>query len=241
MPYPARRRLLDTGGTYADKVLATGPIAYWPQWEASGAVAQCLIKAAQNGTYTGVDLGYPGIGDGNTSPYYDGANDYTNAFTATLAGAFNGQEGSILFWAKVANVGVWTDGTRRDMLFTQVNASNIIIIRRLVANNAIDWNYIAGGVTENIALGALTTTDWMHIGMTWSLSAGANGEVKAYYNGAQSGATQVTLGAWAGAIINATIGATNVVPSNVWNGYLAHCAVWNRALAPAEIAALAVV
>ena len=51
-----RRALLGGSGGYNEKVLRTGPIAYWPQDETSGTVARCLVNPAQNGTYTGVTL-----------------------------------------------------------------------------------------------------------------------------------------------------------------------------------------
>ena len=42
--------------------------------------------AAHNGTYTGVTLGQPGIGDGLTCPLFDGANDYAIANHADFEG-----------------------------------------------------------------------------------------------------------------------------------------------------------
>jgi len=76
--------------------------------------------------------------------------------------------------------------------------------------------------------------------MTWSKSAD---QMKAYYAGGQTGATQTVLGNWTEALsaTRSNIGARSTTPDQIWNGYLAHCAIWNRALAPAEIAALAVV
>jgi len=223
-------------------VLATNPIAYWVLGEKSGTVAYDLVSGravgAQNGAHTGVTLGADGIGDGRTSPLYDGANDYTNVFSATPAGALNGQEESVALWARVSGAGVWTDSTRRDMFFTQVDGNNYVILRRNTGNNQLGWLYNANGTGKSVALGGLTTTDWMQIGITFSRSAGVNGEMIAYYNGAQTGATQTALGNWAGAIVNCTIGATNTVPANVWSGYIAHAAVWNRALSAAEIAIL---
>ncbi|GAI14148.1 unnamed protein product, partial [marine sediment metagenome] len=77
---------------YDDKVLGMDPIAYWPLSETSGLVANCLVNPAQNGVYTGVTLGQPGIGDGNTAPYFDGTNDYVDVLTAAFIAAYNGSE-----------------------------------------------------------------------------------------------------------------------------------------------------
>jgi len=224
---------------YHQHVLAMNPIAYWVLGEKSGTVAYDLVSGraagAQNGAHTNVTLWQNGIGDGRTCPLYNGATSYTNAFSATLAGVVNGQEGSVVLWAKVANVGVWTDSTRRDMFFTQADANNFLILRRNVGNNELGWVYNANGTTKSVALGGQTTTDWMHVGVTFSRSAGANGQMIAYYNGAQTGATQTALGTWAGAIVSCLVGATTVAPGNVWSGYIAHCAVWNRPILASEI------
>ena len=50
---------------YSEKVLALSPIAYWPLWEAAGAVAEDISGNGFDGAYTGVTLGQTGIGDGN--------------------------------------------------------------------------------------------------------------------------------------------------------------------------------
>lgn len=229
-------------GTYTDKVLGYGPIAYWIQGEAAGVTAIDQVNSpAQDGAYTGVTLGQPGIGDGNTCPLYDGANDYTDAFTATLAGVFDGGEGTVALWARMANAGVWTDGTRRDFYELFVDGPNFVIVRKSTVNGQIDWLYNAGGTLEIVSLGGQTTIDWFPLAITWSASAGVNGEMRAYINGTQTGATQINLGVWAGVPGRVVIGASDLAPNNPWSGYLAHCAMWDRALTADEIAGLAVV
>jgi hypothetical protein len=60
-------------------------------------------------------------------------------------------------------------------------------------------------------------------------------------NGVQSGSTATGLGDWAGSLSanNTLIGAQNKSPSVVWNGWIAHAALWAAALSDAEIAYLA--
>ena len=103
---------------YYQKVLSYDPIAYWMMDEKQGAVSYDMVTArntgARNGAYTGVTLGQPGIGDGNTSPLFDGANDFTNIYSASFNAAFNGAEGTLGIWMRVFNVAVWTDGTGTD-------------------------------------------------------------------------------------------------------------------------------
>ena len=59
------------GYTYSDKILGYGPFAYFTLSDKVGLVARDLTVNANHGTYFGVTLGQPGIGDGRTSPYFD--------------------------------------------------------------------------------------------------------------------------------------------------------------------------
>ena len=231
-----------TAAHYAGRVLGAGPIAYWPRWEPAGATAVNLVAATMNGTNTAVTLAQPGIGDGATSASYDGATSYTDVYSAALAAAFNGAEGTIALWAKVSGAGVWTDGITRMAFYIAVAANNRVTVGKSAVNNTLFWTYTAGGV--NLApTAACTLTTWMHLAVTWSASAGLDGEMCGYLNGAAAFATQTTLGVWAGALDNTltAIGAQSTVPALVFSGTLAHCAVWDHALTPAEIAALATV
>lgn len=234
-----RRALLGLGGQiYIEKVLSYGPIAYWPLNETSGVTAACQVNAAQNGTYTGVTLGQAGIGDGQTCPLFDGANDYADIQSATLASVFNGGEGSIVIWVKVSGAGVWTDGTTRFIMRIQPDPDNRVQMFRNAANNTLAWLYRSGGTITQVKNAGYSAVNWFHLALTWAAVAD---EVKAYYNGTQAGATVNGLGVWAGVPSLSVIGAATIPPINVWDGYLAHAAVWNRALTPAEIADLAVV
>jgi hypothetical protein len=226
---------------YYRRVLRTRPIAYWRQDESSGATARDCANGF-NGSYTGVDLGHAGIGDGRSAPWYDGSGDYTSLWSAGLAAALNPAEGSLMCWGRVNSAAVWTDGTARYLIHFWADANNQIYIARASTNNVLLWQYDAGGVPQAIpstAFGGLA--DWLCAALTWSKSAGVNGEVKAYMQGAQVGATQTGLGNWVGTIATAQtlIGARTNGPANVWHGWLAHAALWDRALSPAEMAALA--
>lgn len=225
--------------TYANRVAATNPIAYWVQGEAAGLTAvDQILSPQQDGTYTGVTLGQPGIGDGNTCPLYDGANDYTDIHTATFQGRFNGAEGSMMVWARMSGAGVWVDGLNHYAMHLYADAANYVRIVKDAANNRLRWYYGAGGVAESVTLNGVNTLDWMQLGITWSASAD---EVRAFYNGVQTGLTQTVLGVWAGNLVAGytLVGAYRVLPLTfVWNGYLAHAAVWDTAIAPAEFADL---
>lgn len=226
---------------YGAKVAAMGPIAYWPMDESSGAVAFDRSGNSRNGAYTGVALGATGIGDGRTSASFDGTTSYNNVFGASLAAAFNNQEGTAIVWIKASASGIWTDGVNRRFLRFAVDANNQVVFNKSSSNNNTDILYVAGSVTKGVTVSTFGgSTAWNCIGITWSKSAD---QVKAYGNGVQVSATTTGLGVWAGSIAATTtlIGAFVTTPTNVWSGSLAHCAIWNRALSAAEMLAAATV
>lgn len=222
---------------YHQYILSLDPIAYWIQDEKQGAVAHDMVTArdagAQNGAYTGVTLGQPGIGDGRTSPYYDGLNDYTDVFTAALAAAFNASAGTMHFWARVAGAGVWTDGIGRWLIRFSVNNNNRVEVLRTAGNNQLRFRYEANTVDNTLlTVGLGGIIDWFSAAITWDTVAD---EVRCYTQGIQFGATLNGLGGWLGAINLGLIGALTAVPTFIWLGYLAHVALYGRALTPAQI------
>jgi hypothetical protein len=224
---------------YADRVLATrraNLIGYWPLWEPSGVVATDISGNGRNGAHTGVTLGQPGIGDGRTCPLYDSTTDYTNIYSAGLAGAFNSAEGTIAIWAKIP-AGVWVDGQTRVLMGLRVDANNLVLITRTSVNNQLLMRYTAGGTISGNTV-SFSSLSWFHAAITWSKSAD---QMIRYINGAQTGTISNGLGVWAGALSSTqcNIGALNTTTAQVLNGYLAHAALWTAALTPAEIAALA--
>jgi hypothetical protein len=96
---------------------------------------------------------------------------------------------------------------------------------------------VAGGTVKTIGL-VESTTDWFHIAVTWDTAAD---EVKAYFQGSQTGSTLTGLGNWLGSLSEneTNVGALMEVPSYCWKGWLAHPAAWTKALTPAQIASLA--
>ena len=227
---------------YANKVAAIEAgdlIAYWPMWEAAGAVADNYEgTAVRDGAYTGVTLGQPGIGDGNTCPFFDGANDMLDVYTTSFRDAFSGAAGTVAIWVQ-ASVAEWGDGTDRRIFNFYVDGNNRVYMQRVEPNEVV-ITYEAGNVIETAIVTGFTTASFYHLAVTWDKAAE---EVKLYKNGLQFGATMGTLGVWAGVLIitNTVIGAYNNTPGSIWNGKLAHCPVWTKALSPAQILSLATV
>jgi hypothetical protein len=226
---------------YTSKIKALSPIAYWPMAEASGSVAQDESGNGRNGAYTGVTLGNTGIGDGRTAPSFDGATSFNNVFSASLAAAFNNQEGTIIVWFKVSAAGVWSDGVNRRILRFAADANNQVYINKSSSVNTLDIIYQANSTAKGVSSSGLgASVAFNQIAITWSKSAD---QVKCYLNGVQTGATATGLGVWSGALAATTtlIGAFVTTPSNVINGFLAHAAVWTTPLSAAQILSLATV
>jgi hypothetical protein len=219
--------------TYSDQVLSLSPLAYWPLNEATGTAAVDLV-GAHNGVYSGVDLAQ--VQTPFVAPLFGGADDFCNVYSAWLNTNFNGSEGTMALWAKVYDAAVWTDATNRTIMKFAAGG-NEVYLRRSTTNNQLQWIYVAGGVTDPVTSTSFGgQTGWIHLAFTWSKS----GEVvTAYGNGAVVN-TSATLGVWSGALTNTVcvIGAASTTPTNVWNGWLAHAAVWNRPLSASEVASL---
>lgn len=242
-----RRKFMATMGSaqaYGDKVLGietANLIAYWPMWETSGGVADNYEgTAARDGAYTGVTLGQ------NQSPFtcplFDGANDYNDVYTVSFRDAFNGATGTVALWLKVSGSGVWTDSSRRYGFRILADADNYVQFSKDNSpDDTIEWVYRAGALSELFPKNGMTTTDWFHIALTWD-KPGTNKAI-AYYNGAVEGSEHTIDGVWAGTPIaaNTIIGAGANTPSNVWDGWLAHAAVWTTALSAGDILSLATV
>ena len=210
-------------------------ISYLPLRETSGAVAYDLSGNGYNGASVNVTLGGAGIGDGWPSYGFDGASAYVNWYSAALAAAFNGAEGTLLAWGRMP-AAAWIDGLNHWLVGLWVDANNRIDLRKATTDNTLQATYIAGGTIKlvtSVALGGLLTSFCM--GMTWKTASDA---FAFYLSGVQSGATRTGLGVWAGtlAATGTVIGAQTTTPTTPWLGNGAHVALWSKALTPAQVA-----
>lgn len=212
-------------------------IGYWPLNEASGSVAADLSGNGRNGAYAAVTLGRPGIGDGFTAASFDGSTSFCNIYSAGLAGAFNGAEGTVLVWAKVANAGVWTDATyRRFVRISGANLRDVLIAKLSAANNIIEFRHKTD--TDIWTQVTTSSTDWMCLAFSWSV---AGGFANAYYNGALQASSGGAIGTWGANALDTTgccVGAANTGGAQGFSGLEAHAVLCNRALTTAEIATL---
>lgn len=227
--------------SYSGKVLSYSPIAYWPLNEATGTNANCLVNSAQDGTYTGVTLGQTGIGDGNTCPLFDGTNDYVDIYSAALNTAFSGTAGTMVIWAKVFNAAVWADtNSRMAVSLSDIGNENRVKLRKSTTNNRLDAIYNQGGAGDvTVSRDPGPSTSWLHMAMTWNVAATA---LTFYVTGLAS-ATDTIAAGWVQLFDSdkCAIGSHDTTPSQCWYGWLAHCAIWDSVLTPAQIADIATV
>lgn len=111
-------------GTYADKILALNPIAYWKLDETSGTTAYDSSGNHYDGTYYGVTLDQidgPGSTMGRAG-LWDGINDYVNVFSAPLASAIDTDHYTVVLWFRAASADMW--GTGYHLLFDMVRSAN---------------------------------------------------------------------------------------------------------------------
>lgn len=221
---------------YHQRLLALNPIACWLLDEREGTIAWDRSRNGRHGAHANVTLWGAGVGDQRPACSYDGMLAYTDVYSAGLAGAFDGQEGSLLIWAQVPDDGAWTDGTEHRIITLTVDQANYLYLTKSAVNRQLVWEYSAGGVAQQVLRAANDSLAFMSLGLTWSRSQDT---VRAFYNGQQEGADQNGLGVWAGALlpVGCVIGADLIAPWTwvLWTGYLARAVLYDRAFSVAEM------
>ena len=208
--------------------------ALWMLDEASGSAAVDSVNGL-DGIYSNCALANAATPWGGVAPLFDGTSSFVNIYSAALNAAFDGDEHSLMIWAKVANVGVWTDGILRYRMRFAAPGVNFSFMSKPSTFNLLESRRAGGGVVEIVEEVGVATIDWFCAGQTVSKSAGTSGEFKAYRNGSQVGATQTSLGDYVGNLSIAVIGGTSI-PSLIWNGWLAGAMVTSSILTPAQMA-----
>ena len=213
-------------------------IGYWPMNESAGGVAIDHSPESNDGAYTGVTLGQPGIGDGLTCPLFDGTNDFNDIYSVGLNADFDGDEGTAMFWFRVFNVGVWTDLTARWTMTLRSDGDNYIYMYKSSTNNNYIFAREANNVLTATTIVGQTSIAWRHYAYTWSESAD---EGISYIDGAVVGGLQVGLDNWEPvplAATNTVVGSVNNLGGDSTYGWIAHDALYTAPLPPTAIAYL---
>jgi len=225
--------------TYTQRMLqlfgASTIVGLWTLGEASGTTCYDSSGHGLHGTYTGVQLAQPGV-DRFTAAKYDGLTSYANIYSAGLASAFNGAEGTLACSLKISSAALWGDSSVRRIVMLRVDTNNRVTLLKNGASG-IGALRVAGSVNSAVTV-AETRSTWLHVAMTWSKSADY---VRLFVNGALSGTPAIGLGTFSGALASTTccIGAGDTTPANVWSGSLQYAMLLNRAATAAEITQMA--
>lgn len=224
------------GQAYIDKILGIQSgnlIAYWPLREAAGVVAENIEgTVARNGTYArdvSVMGTQDGIGDGNTAPTFDGANDVVDIYSASLAAAWDQSESSVMIWLKPDT---WAGGVVKKFFRLFVDANNTMKAEHTGASNNIETKIENGAVNEFQIWAAGPSTDWQTLIMT---NSQANDRAIVYGNGINV-AQNAGLGVWAGplSVVRTLIGADTQAAGQSFLGSLSHMVMWVGELTPDE-------
>lgn len=226
------------GLTYQQRILALSPWAYWPLDDAAGSTsAREVVNGWAFTTLGGVTFGTAGISAGATAATLAGSGvGFQFPFgTAAFANNFPKTEGALLWWMKVATA-VWESGATAGVWTFQPESANTIYIEKKSANNQFQFHR-RGNSTSVSQIVAESRTTWLCSVQTWSVAAN---ELRGYFNGTQVTLTHDNVYAWPAIALtaNSYLGS-GYNGTNRLAGQLAHAAIFNRALTPAEILALA--
>ena len=217
------------------RLFGSSLVAYWPLWETSGAVVNDISGNARNGIYETVTLA-DGISVARKpAPLLPGTSGNANIYSASLAAAFNGAEGTFVFWAKISSAGIWTDRTERWIATIWGGGNNYFRIRRLdtVLN---DWRITADcniGGTYCIFSALISSLEWMCFGMTWSI---INARVRFYANGIMpSTSPEQVPGIWSGILDPNYTRLGSAWGGGGWSGWLSDGLIASREASQEEM------
>jgi hypothetical protein len=237
-------RLVGGHSDYCDKILGYNPIAFWPLDEVVGGTALCMVNGAQSGTYQNVALyNTPGPDAPFYAPFFNGIDSLVDVLSAPLLSAFDGDEGTIMCWYKAFDASDW--GVTRSALFIIIDADTtdyVTIQHPNVAGQFVVSRLANGGGVSNGEPNGWTPTDWQHVTMRYSKT----GDSVIYYrNGVQPYGAGGDLNFWTGAGDHTARIGMNIFPGVAgpywWHGWIQYVALWDSALAGADIADLATI
>ena len=219
---------------YYKKVLNFDPtnlIAYWPLWDTSGSAAEQIAPGSVlDGTYYGPTINHSLGPDGVfNAPYFDAVNDRLNIYSSALNSVYDDNLGSIIIWAKVAEVGDWTDGVSHQILGLEIDNQNFHYIGKPSTDNQIQL-YRESGPTYRRTVSGVTSVEWICYGFTFD-QAGTTLFVP-YMDGVGKGSFSSILAASGNlSTLYTRIGnergdAGGGGSRYGWDGWIAHCAIW---------------
>ena len=187
-----------------------------------------------NGDITGATINVSAGSKLKKAYTFDGSGDYSDIHSAEINSILDPTKGTLLVFGKMGVAGVWTDGATRDIVTLKSDGNNLIIFRKAVTNNQLQYRYKAEG-TEEIILQTTSPTNFFQMAITWDTVAN---EFKAYNNGVQTGSTLTIAGTWVGNLGtgDTVIGDNSTGGGAPWSGDGCHALLLTEVLSEAVIA-----
>ena len=236
-----------TNATFVETITATSAdLDFTPTSDFDGNIDDVLLQQTDipandsnlDGAHTGVTVGQTATSALGLAVLDDGATSFTNIYSTEVNSLFDPASFTLVLFGKAIDVEVWTDGSVRMLMTSQVDAQNRIqIVKNLTADN-INVRYEANNIDKSRDIDTGGPVDDFMIALT--VDTGAD-EGKVYFNGVQVGADLTLLGTWIGNFnpTNVVIGATSTVPGLVWDGFRTHVALLRGVLDDATILQIA--
>ena len=220
---------------------APGLVGFWRLGEPQGAAtAYDLSGNGRHGTYTGTrtaDASGAVTGDGDGSSSFPGGTNGTGGAVRLPSMEVDFSRGVTLAgWARPTGTPGYFE--RILELGNGPSSDNLLLARHGTGPHVVGeiFRVGAGGHTFTSGAAALVTGTWQHLAMTWD----AGGTMVLYRNGVEvrrvTGYPQVPRNVLRSQNF---IGRSTWVADPDWRGGLDDVAVWNRALNPAELLAIA--
>ncbi len=217
--------------SFAAKILATQPEAYWRLNETNGPTAVNLGSGgvSDNGGYVGgIVLGgagprppaFPTLEANNNAPTFDGSSAYVN-------GPYELVDDLPAF-----TIGGWIYPTAAQNSRTGLFGQNDTIEFGFISSGTIQIWSPAGTVSVNYPFANNT---WHHV-----MAVGGNGQISIYLDGVLAGTSSTSGANFGESLFDFNIGGGGVFDptGNYFKGQIDEVAVWFRALATNEITAL---
>ena len=173
---------------------------------------------------------------GSVAPLFDGSNDFIDIDTTAIGADIDFDLYTVMAWGKVSAVGVWTDGTLRQLtkIRTNTGADHQFSMSKAAGDNSIRFQRQVNGQTLTHTVGSFSSTDWFCMVMVCTGTGGGN-TVRYFLNGVLE-STDSSPDAMVGTISQAWIGSNNGGAANVFDGHLGPYGLWNTNLSDEEAA-----
>ncbi len=229
------------GTDYINKVITLDPVnlvRYYPMIENNSTLID-FSRFKENATYSGTPTYNDWQGhDGRLHPTFDGSTEYADIATNlwTDLDLVTTDAVSVMIWAD-HNSAAWTQAGD-DMLFSMNDGSQYL---EMYSYGTTNWDFywrVKVGVSVNFYNQVVPTGDQnAPVCFFMTVDSGASNTVLYYVNNTAVGSDNVNK-SWDSGTFTATIGRASDGATDYFQGGLAHFAIWNTILTPAQISIL---